>query len=77
VTYCAEKGHAGFYIDAYRKDAQASQGTAPQQRGGFMTTQERNRALSEANMRAFLEEDCATPFDSLPPANDPYTIEME
>lgn len=71
---CCLRGWQGFKAEWYLRD---QQGAASQQRGGFMTRDERNRAISEANMRAFLEGDGATPFDALPPPHDPFTIDME
>ncbi|NYH24675.1 hypothetical protein [Paraburkholderia bryophila] len=88
AKFCAAKGNIGT---EYVKQASTFFGpslhfeeawdipvaTERPQSGGFMTTQERNRAISDANMRAFLEDDGATPFDALPPPNDPFTIDME
>jgi hypothetical protein len=68
-------GWQGYKAEWYVRDKPAP---GRPQGGGIMTMQERNRAISEANMRAFLEDD-VTPcgvFDSLPPPNDPMTIDM-
>jgi hypothetical protein len=73
VKYCAEQTWVGFNPQWYANREQ--QAAAPAQRGGFMTTQERNRAISEANMRAFLEDDAPPP--DLFAGNVPFTIEME
>ncbi len=43
---------------------------AAAQRGAFMTSQERNRAISDANMREFIGE------DPLLGPSDPFTIDM-
>ncbi|QIE23541.1 hypothetical protein SBC1_14280 [Caballeronia sp. SBC1] len=91
AAHCEAKGNTGgeFVMHASRFFGASLQfemswdiptATARPQGGGFTTTQERNRAISEANMRAFLEDDDVTPFgafDALPTPNDPMTIDME
>lgn len=71
---CCLRGWQGFKAEWYMRD---QLGAASQQRGGFMTTQERNRAISEANARAFLEDEGVTLFDALPAPEEPFTIDME
>ncbi|WP_053064104.1 hypothetical protein [Caballeronia mineralivorans] len=87
ATFCMAKGNVGteyvkqastfFGTSLHFEEAWTLPTVAGPQGGGFMTTQERNRAISEANMRAFLEDDGVTPLDSLPAPADPYTIDME
>ncbi|SIO39244.1 hypothetical protein SAMN05444172_1570 [Burkholderia sp. GAS332] len=88
AAHCEAKGNTGgeFVMHASRFFSASLQfelswdipaETGRPQGGGFMTMQERNRAISEANARAFLEDDGATPFDALRSPNDPYTIDME
>ncbi|WP_128595373.1 hypothetical protein [Paraburkholderia kirstenboschensis] len=47
VTYCAEKGHGGFYPDSYLKDLQPVQ--AGKQGNGFMSKQARAEAENRRN----------------------------
>ena len=71
---CCLRGWQGFKAEWYLRDQPSA---AKPQRGGFTTTQERNRAISEANARAFLEDEGVTPFDALASPSHPYTIDME
>ncbi|MFX1716720.1 DUF1376 domain-containing protein [Paraburkholderia sp. A1RO-5L] len=91
AAYCEAKGNIGT---EYVKQAATFFGPskhfdeawdipAQQQRtqgGGFMTARERQNAIDEANMRAFLEGEGFSADQSaaaLPPPNDPMTIDME
>jgi hypothetical protein len=88
AAHCEAKGNTGgeFVMHASRFFGVSLQfelswdipdATARPQGGGFMTAQERNRAISEANARAFLEDEGVTPFAALPSLEEPFTIDME
>jgi len=88
AAFCEAKGNIGTeYVkqastffgpsNHFDEDFAIPVATARPQGGGFMTTQERNRVISEANMAAFMRDEGMTPFDDLRPPEAPLVIDME